>query len=75
MLEEKAPITKITIVRGTVFNGEPAAPGQLFDVDDHNRAAAGYLVRNGKAIEGEVEQKPEPKKTTKQVDPGNLDQK
>jgi hypothetical protein len=75
MQEEKAPLSKITIVRGTVFNGEPAAPGEVFDVDDHNRGAAGYLVRTGKAVEGEVEQKPEPEKTTKQIDPANLDQK
>jgi hypothetical protein len=54
MAEKKTQIESITILRGTVFAGELVEPGAVCPVDDGNRAAAKYLIRNGKAIEGAV---------------------
>lgn len=54
MAEKKPQIESITILRGTVFNGEIVQSGDVRSVDDSNRQAAKYLIHNGKAIEGAV---------------------
>jgi hypothetical protein len=72
--EEKAPLSQITIIRGTVFDGEIAQPGEVHDVDDRTRHAAGNLIRWGKAVEGAVAANA-PAEADKRVSKKDLDTK
>ena len=51
---DKEKLTKITIIRGVVFDREARNEGEVVDVNDDNRAGAESLIRSGKAVVGEV---------------------
>lgn len=54
MAKDAAKPSKITIIKGTVFEGRSVEPGEVFDITDANRHAARYLLARGKAVESEV---------------------
>lgn len=47
-------IDKITILRSTVFDGAAVDKGDVLDVTEAQQGAALFLVKSGKAVEGEV---------------------
>lgn len=46
-------IEKITVLRGTVFNGTAVEKGDVLDVAEAQQGPAHFLIKNGKAVEGE----------------------
>lgn len=55
-------LEKITMLRGTIFDGAHVEAGMVVSVTDENRKDANYLVSRGRALPGAV--KPEAKAST-----------